>query len=218
MQTSIIRNGFKTEISVQVNEGIFIEGNRIPEVKNIPIEAPFKSLSSNGPIDIEFISSESESIEICADENLIDLIEVCYFGNTLEVGIKDQVNFRTTSPFKVKISYPSLKSVELSGSGNISVSNLEEHEFEAQLRGSGDINLIGKIENISLMLSGSGKINSRGLSASNVVAKLQGSGDIDAVATVSAISRLAGSGNINIYGNPPTKQTKCTGSGRINYR
>lgn len=218
MQTTVFRNGRITKISVQVNDGAFIEGNRIPEVKTIPITNSFDCISSTGPIDVDFVASEANSIEILADGNLIDLIDISYFGNSLEISVKEEVNFRTQSPLRVKVSYPNLQSVELVSSGNINIFNLEENEFEALLTGSGNINLAGTVENVTLVLSGSGKIDSGNLKASNLVAKLNGSGDINAVAILSAATRLAGSGNINIYGNPASKQTKCTGSGRINFR
>jgi len=218
MHTMIIRDGNTVEISVQGKDGPFIEGNLVSTVKTFPIPTPFKSINCFGPIDVDFIESESSSIEVFAEENLIELIDISYFGNVLEIGLKDKVNFKTRRPLKVKVLYPSLNAIELHGAGNINIFNLKTNKFEATLVGSGTINLMGTAENASLILTGSGTINSKHLNASNLVATLSGSGDINAMANVSVNARLSGSGDINIYGNPHNEQKRCTGSGKINFR
>ena len=179
---------------------------------------PFSSLKVKSCFDVNFVFSHSESIQIIADDNLIDLVDLEYAADTLIVGFKDNVSFQTQNPLLINISYPRLDAVELKGSGNINVANLNQEAFEALLKGSGDIDLKGTVGHAILTLSGSGDIDAIALKALRVEAKLKGSGDIEATATDAADVRLSGSGDIKIYGNPASQQSKCSGSGDIKFK
>ncbi|AMW80742.1 hypothetical protein AMD27_17655 (plasmid) [Acinetobacter sp. TGL-Y2] len=179
---------------------------------------PFSRLKVKGCFDINFMLSNSESIQIIADDNLVDLVDLEYAAETLIVGFKENVSFQTQNPLLINIAYPRLDAVELKGSGNINVANLNQDTFEALLKGSGDIDLKGTVGHAILTLSGSGDIDAIALKALRVDAKLKGSGDIEATATDAADVRLSGSGDIKIYGNPASQQSKCSGSGDIKFK
>lgn len=178
----------------------------------------FSRLKVKGCFDINFMISHSESIQIIADDNLVDLFDLEYAADTLIVGFKENVSFQTQNPLLINIAYPRLDAVELKGSGNINVANLDQDTFEVLLKGSGDIDLKGTVGHAILTLSGSGDIDAISLKALRVDAKLKGSGDIEATATSAADVRLSGSGDIKIYGNPVSQESKCSGSGDIKFK
>lgn len=68
-----------------------------------------------------------------------------------------------------------------------------------------------------IILSGSGNIESKNvLKGENLITKLSGSGSIDLIVNVEEINTtIAGSGNINIEGTTTSFNTKLTGSGDV---
>jgi hypothetical protein len=103
---------------------------------------------------------------------------------------------------------------KLSGSGDI-VLVIDANDLVASLSGSGDITLKGKATNYESKLSGSGDIRAYELLAVNVNAAMSGSGNITVNCSNNLIARISGSGDIDYKGDPKTKDTKVSGSGRI---
>jgi len=85
----------------------------------------------------------------------------------------------------------------------------------AKVTGSGNIELLGKTEDIDILVTGSGGVQSFKLTAENANAKITGSGDIGLYASNRLDAKVTGSGDILYKGNPEIQNTKVTGSGDI---
>ena len=210
---NVIING-KAHTNISSNHPHVI-GNGIENIIELTTQ-PFDSIHLLGSIDVDFIASEESKIKIQADENIMALIDIRYKANTLEIGFKPNTSFISHNPIIVLVSHPYLTHLELRGSGNISISRLQEERFTAVLKGSGNISLQGESKTVELLLSGSGDIEASKLIASNLDATISGSGDIKAFANTSVRANLKGSGDIIVHGRPSTQERSCSGSGSIN--
>jgi hypothetical protein len=104
----------------------------------------------------------------------------------------------------------------VSGSGNISLKNLDAKRVKAAVSGSGDI-LIGKggiADEFEVAVSGSGNVKTENFEAKNINAKISGSGSCMVHAVDYLKARVSGSGNILYKGNPQI-DSSVTGSGRV---
>lgn len=194
-----------------------IKGSGIAKTVTVKPE-PFSRVNLIGSIDVDITISDTPLIQVTADDNLVDLIEVSFFGDSVDIGFKENASFNTNKPMLVKISCPILSRIALSGSGDVTASNLNQENFEASIAGSGDITLNGSAKNIAFSINGSGDIDATHLKAENLEVTIAGSGDVDATATVSAHVRVSGSGDVKVYGNPPKQSSKCNGSGKIKFK
>lgn len=191
-----------------------IEGSGKLATKPLTPQA-FTELLLEGSMDIDVQCGETASIEITADDNIVDLIEVSYSGNQLTIGLKPNTSFNTNSPIIAKITNPNLQAVTCKGSGDISIENLNEPKLAVRIMGSGDVHLSGKAHSASFDIMGSGDILASALKTEHVTASVMGSGDIELIAIESLTAQVMGSGDIDVINTPNTVSTTCMGSGSI---
>jgi hypothetical protein len=201
---------------------------------------PFQELQVSGSFDVEIEQGASESvrIETASIEPKEILTEVK--DGVLEVYTKkdNYRNIRTT----VYITYKSLKTIERSGSGNLTCnSDVENDELTIKSSGSGnftakksfiskelDFHVSGsgnaevhKIEthSVDLALAGSGNVKVENGSTHNAEISLSGSGNIEAFGfkTKKSEIKISGSGNVEISIDDALTG-KIAGSGNISYR
>lgn len=112
-----------------------------------------------------------------------------------------------------RIDAGSLK-IELSGSGDIVLTDILCRHLTGNLTGSGDIRLKGQAEEGAYQLTGSGDIKAFDCLVGKLACHITGSGDIRAHATNKLINSITGSGDI-VYKGTPRIDCSITGSGKI---
>jgi hypothetical protein len=187
-------------------------GNVISESRDI---SGVTSVDLDGSADVDIAFGESESLVIEAEDNIIPLIETKVENGKLTVGTRSNTSYTSTKGIKVHVTLISLEAVSLSGSGNITIHNLQGDTLKAELDGSGNINLNGTVNSVEMSLGGSGKINAEQLKADSVKVVVDGSGDARVYASEQLNADLSGSGSIRYSGNPANVNKNDSGSGSI---
>jgi len=176
------------------------------------------------------------SLEITGQQNVIDRIVTEVEGSDLVIKLKKGVHLGAHDPVSVFITAPEVRSLNISGSGNLyaenlwegddlsvnisgsgdlSVSSLWANRFHANISGSGDIQVLnGQAGWEELKISGSGTIDVRNVSASEVYTTTSGSGDTYVQASSLLDVTISGSGNVWYLGTPVIN-THISGSGNI---
>lgn len=194
------------------------------------------SLAMQGSV--YFTQDSVYSIQINAQQNVIDRIITEMDGSTLKIKLKNNVHLGSHEPIRFYITAPSLNhldisgsgdiyventwtgsslSAHISGSGNISVADMDAASFEPSISGSGSITVLdGIATEADLSISGSGKIEMHHAVSSNVYIHTSGSGDSYVQATDLLDVTISGSGNVYYLGNPLIN-TYITGSGNIRH-
>jgi hypothetical protein len=211
------------------------DGNLTKETRAV---AGFSSLSSHGPVNVKIEKGQSNQIEIEADENILPYIETKVENGKLIIQTKKNVNLKTTSKMVVHVSMTTIKSLQLSGSGNIETTgNFNGGErSQIMLSGSGNINFSsgafkdvdfaisgsgnivakgGSADNVSVSVSGSGNIYVSDIAAKNVEVKISGSGNVKVLADKSLTAKISGSGNVFYKGSAKNISSKVAGSGKL---
>lgn len=120
-----------------------------------------------------------------------------------------------SSSFQVTISGPPISNWKLMGSGEMSLSEIDQPKLDVTINGSGSVNATGKVEKLALTIAGSGSAQTNGLEAKSAAVKINGSGDAEIKASVDAEVSLNGSGNVRLSGHPTLRKSEINGSGRI---
>jgi carbon monoxide dehydrogenase subunit G len=172
----------------------------------------FSSLELAGSNRVNVDVGGRQSVVVHADSNLMRHVTTRVVAGTLVIGTTG--TFTTRSPMSVDVSVPSLAAVRLSGSGEISVSGIDEQRLVVTLSGSGALYASGTATQLDVTLSGSGMAQLDTLVARDVRAVVAGSGLIRVTATALLDAAVPGSGAI-IYRGSPRLTSSVTGTGAV---
>jgi len=200
----LFRSGWSSSSGVQ-GSGVAVTQTRAV--------AGFTSLDLAGSNNVTVVVGGPQSVVVHADSNLINHVTTGVVAGTLVIG--DTGSFTTRTPMSVDVSVPSLTALNLSGSGQISVTGTNVPQLTVTVSGSGLLSAAGTATRLDVMLSGSGQAQLSQLTARDVHAVVSGSGLIQVTATTSLDAAVPGSGTIVYSGNPPQVTTSVTGSGTV---
>ena len=173
----------------------------------------FSGVDLAGSNNVTVVAGARQSVVVHADSNLLSHVTTQVKAGTLITG--DVGSYNAKSPMYVEVSVPSLTALDLSGSGNITVTGIRASRLTVTLPGSGDISASGSVTRLDISIDGSGDAKVSGLIARNVDAVVSGSGTIFVTATQSLDAKVPGSGAVLYSGNPAQVTTSITGSGAV---
>ncbi|HEX2606705.1 MAG TPA: head GIN domain-containing protein [Flavisolibacter sp.] len=207
-----------------------------------PVETVNRSVSPFAGIDLRcsasvyFTQSPDYKVEVSAQRNILDVLETYVSDNKLVVKFKNGVNVRSHEAIRVIVSAPTLRSLRVSGSGNINVtgpfnpsmldmdisgsgsiliSELHTDFMDAKISGSGNIKVVsGTATEETLKISGSGNLDLTDVVAARIRTMTSGSGNIKVTATENLDVTISGSGDV-FYKGSPAINLKVSGSGKV---
>ena len=159
------------------------DGNII--TRNIDVTV-FNEISTSLPATVNFTIADNYSCTVNVDENLFDYLDIKVKDNELLMGKRKEdknTSLRATK-FVIEVTAPSLKDINLAGSGTFNANSpLEAEKFEANVAGSGDIVFHKTVtaEKVELNVAGSGDLVCNELIADRLDCNVVGSGDLKVV-------------------------------------
>ena len=193
----------------------------------------FKGLSVGGAFEVE-VRNGATSVEVEADDNIMNLIETDVRNGVLRIRTKDGSNFHDAT-FRVFVSTPQLESVKSSGASNIKLKDLvksnekldfdvsgagrilgtiDAPEVNAEISGAGKIELSGRTRDYVARVSGSGELKSSDLRSENTDVHVSGAGNARVHASVLLKGNASGAGNI-IYNGGARVEQHTSGAGSV---
>jgi hypothetical protein len=190
------------------------EGSGVEASETRDVEA-FSRIELNGQADVIVTIGGQQTMTVRADDNLLGDINTEVEDSTLEISQTGNVDLQPRAGITIEIALPNLDEVEVSGSGNVTVSRIDGGTLRIEVSGSGDVEATGQVEQVEADLSGSGELRLAQLVARNASIDVSGSGDAHVHATNSLAASVSGSGTITYAGNPPNVDTDVSGSGDV---
>jgi len=200
--------------------------------------AGFDKIRLDGAGRLLIKQGSSESLNIEAEENIMDDLTSEVSENTLILGYKNRPWWRSiipTRPIVYNLMVVDLTELTLNGAGDLQIENLETNSFEITMNGAGQIDIEGLMTgSLAVHIAGTGTITIDGEASSQSIS-IDGAGNyqagdlqtssteitIDGLgnATIWATERLDitinGGGSVNYYGTPGVTQD-INGLGDIN--
>ena len=199
----------------------------------------FDQITLSGVGTLYIIHGTTESLEIEAEDNLLEYIQTEVRGHTLEIRIDDE-DMRTaiqpTEPIRYYLTVQELSRVEISGAGKVDIDGLEATSLEVLTSGAGDIEIKDlSASSLRIVLSGAGNCEIRDSAVTEQEIEISGAGNYDgadlesqeASITISGMGsatlwatetldvEISGAGNVEYYGSPHVTQN-ISGAGRVN--
>lgn len=223
------------DVNIQTLTG---SGVIVTEERNV---SDFDKVVLAGSGDLTITQGDEESLTITADDNLMDYIQSEVDGSTLMLGIDiDDLSDIITTYNPTRLEYDlvvtDLSSLQLAGSGNavmkeletgeliltvagsgnITIDNLTADSVETNLPGSGNVELAGYAPTQLVTIAGSGSYRARDLESESAHVMVGGSGNVTIQASDELDITIAGSGSVDYYGSPEDYHEQILGSGSIN--
>ncbi len=205
-------------------------GNVAEETRNVD---PFHSVDSRISGDIFVEQGSGSNLKIEAEDNLLPLLETSVENGVLV--IRSEKCIRPLKPIKIYAGMDEVRSLSLSGSGDITgTTPIGTENLELAIIGSGDIEMQVNASSLKSLVSGSGNFLLEGDAATHEI-EIDGSGDVDALGLRTEVTRvkidgsgdakvytdreldveISGSGSVFYGGDPEKFNTQVSGSGKI---
>ena len=193
-----------------------IVGNNSPGTETRPMVS-FDEVVSDASFNVYIIKDTIYEVMVEAETNIIPFVRTMVNGNKLIIDTRESLT--THYPVNVYVKTPTVKSVELNGSGLVFLDSLNVDNLRVELNGSGDIRGKVNVQTLYMDLDGSGDI---ALEATcfDIESEVNGSGDISLLGEANkGIFTISGSGDINGFDFALKEcNAKIRGSGDIYVR
>ncbi len=201
-------------------------GNVITEKRAV---SELSSLSISGPLQVEVRIGSAASLEIIGDSNLLALVHTESVSSGLtskllptpassstdvqKIWLDDR--FESSNPIRVIYTVPTLRTVVANGSGRLFINGLNGGSLSLQKGGSRNVQMDGKVNDLTILSNGSGNINASALESKIATVKMHGSGSVNLgpVRGDELNVSIHGSGSINASGNVRNLMAHIYGSG-----
>ncbi len=174
------------------------------------------ALEVGGPLEVNVRVGAAPSLQVEADSNLLPLIKTEVTGNTLRMWVEG--NVRSNNSLRVTYTLPTLTEVRATGSGRLTISELNGAPLTFSKTGSGSANLSGRVGRLELRHTGSGQVNASALQAGDANLTLSGSGrmSLGQVQGSALTVNVNGSGSLQAGGAVTSLNAHVHGSGGAN--
>jgi hypothetical protein len=209
-----------------------ITGNGAVVKRTLQLQ-PVHAITLQGSLDVRLTQGEGQSVEVEAQENLVELVET-----TVKDGhwtIRTRECYRTDKPFVVHLRVPKIDRITVQGSGDVDgTGTFTGNSFNLDVQGSGDLKISvnggsvktsvqgsgavkvsGTCDDLTATVQGSGDVKAGELNAGRARVNVMGSGDITVRTTGALEGEIMGSGDVEYVGSPSSLSVQVTGSGRV---
>lgn len=226
------RHGWTWSVFDESGDGVrFERANRDlgPEVtRNLPWDAGGVLLAVDVPGEVTYVQGPESGVTVTGPQELVDRLRIAN-GNRLTFEDDDRSERVTIQwgpggvsgwsggdRLRIRVTSPSVKIFELSGSARLSIRNYDQPHLLMTMSGSGEVDAQGRTETVKLAITGSGEADLSGLETTDADVDISGSGDATVGPTGVASIEISGSGNVDLTRRPASLTQSISGSGEVN--
>ena len=187
-------------------------GHMVSEALNLK---DFDSIELRGAIDIYINIEDKFDIELEADDNLIQYFDIYVDHGTLVIEMDDDVSISSRNETRLNVSMPNLAELSIRGAGDVFAQGINNDELLIDIKGAGDVEMIGETKELDVRIKGVGDLNLRELIAQDAWISIKGAGDATVTVKGNLDASIKGVGDITYYGNPENVSRSIKGIGDI---
>ncbi|WP_186525803.1 head GIN domain-containing protein [Seonamhaeicola sediminis] len=173
----------------------------------------FNRISSEGTFEVTVTKGSTQSVQIIADDNIINRVQTNVVNGKLKLQLKEG-NYSNVH-LEAKITVTDLRGVSNSGVGNLYASGITDVDvFEIYNSGSASIYVDGNCRLIDVENEGSGSILAFDMLSESCKIDNTGSGEVEVSCESNLDVTIQGSGNV-YYRGTPSININIEGSGSL---
>jgi hypothetical protein len=209
-------------------------GTPVVQTRTVPA---FSRLSVAGPFTVEVGLGAAQSVRFRCEDEVLRHVKSDVTDGALQVRFEEGYDPPSRVNCAVDIAAPALKGVNLAGSGHVRVRGLADgmekmtvtgsgtlavddvkaESVSAIISGSGQMDVHGHTNKLSVRCTGSGDVRAQGLAATEADVNVTGSGDVRVAVSEAIDANVTGAGKVAVKGSPKTRRERITGSGKVTY-
>ncbi|NJC40277.1 hypothetical protein GGQ87_000535 [Brevundimonas alba] len=172
------------------------------------------------PAEVIYVQGDEASVEVSGVQSQVDRIRLVDGRITFDDDDDARVTFgwRNTPTLRITVRAPSVRTFELSSSGDLSIRGYDQPTLALSITGSGDVDAAGRTETVDLDIDGSGEADLSALEARDADIDISGSGEAAVGPTGAARISISGSGDVELTRRPASVTQNISGSGDVNQR
>jgi hypothetical protein len=167
-------------------------------------------------VNVKVVVGEDWGVSVVADWNIFPHVLVYTEDDALFIELDEEAPLFPTT-LEVQISTPALSAAQHTGGSDLFVTGLDEPSLSIYADDSGNTELVGSVDVLSLKLLGTGVRNAHDLIADEVDIDAVTSGTMWVIAREQISGALYGSGDLNVFGKPTVRNVDVLGSGEVHY-
>lgn len=211
-------------------------GNVTTETRDV---SGFDAVELNGVGRLYIIQGDAESLDIEAEDNIMDELSSDVQGGTLTLGYNDNFWNTTIIPTE-EIIYTltitdltkltingagdlniedlavSSLDITINGAGEVEIDNLTADNLSIQISGTATIDIAGQVSEQTINIDGAGNYQAGDLQSDSALVSIQGLGGARVWAEEVLTIEIDGGGSVNYYGSPQVSQ-QINGLGEITH-
>ena len=196
--------------SISFNSKVKGSGNVAAEKRNV---SGFRSVEAGGVFLVEVTAGEEYSVEVEADDNLLQFITTRVDGDTLE--LETDKRFSTRNRIRVRISAPNIEEIRTGGASHLTLSNVDNDSLTVDTGGASKVTVTGKTGRLNIDMGGASSVNAANLEASAVSIDGGGASKANVKVAEELTVDLGGASRVNYSGNPGHVNKKTSGGASV---
>jgi hypothetical protein len=196
--------------SFKIFSGVKGSGISQSEIRNV---SDFKSIDASGIVNVEVSSQKDFSVEVQADDNLLQYIKTEVSGDTLKIYSEGRISPKTR--ITVKISMPEIDGVEVSGVSNTVVSDVKGDSLKLEASGASKIKISGEAKSLESNASGASGIDAENLKVEDAEIEASGASNTTVSASNNVEAHASGASHIYYTGEPKDVSSSKSGASSI---
>lgn len=198
--------------SIGIGAPVVGSGNVQTQTKAI---ADFTAVSASSGFTVQITQGSTYSVNITADDNILQYVEVTKTGSTLNIGIRPLLGYQTTT-LKADITMPNITTVQFSGGVVSTASGFNlTHSFTADLSGGSRYTMTGQGTDLTAMCSGGTTLDLSHFEVTNASVAFSGGSQGTINLTGRLDATLSGGARLYYIGNPTLGNIDTSGGASI---
>lgn len=185
-------------------------GQTASEVRDL---SGFRKIDASGVFQVEIVAQKDFSVEVEADDNLLQYIKTEVRRGTLKLETERKLN--TNNPIRVRITAPDIESIDSSGAANIVVSDLKNEGLEIDSSGAAKVKVSGVTARLVVDVSGATQIDAEGLNAVDADVDASGASTVNVFVSGNLRTDASGASTIRYAGSPKDVVRKASGGSTV---
>jgi hypothetical protein len=175
--------------------------------------ADFDGVSVEGVFELEIRVGKDFSVEVEADDNLLQYIKTEVDGGILNIETTEGV--KSSNPIRIRVTSPEINTLRASGASKVSLAGVNNSSLDVESSGASKITMEGETSEVRIEASGASSVDAEALKAASASVDSSGASKVSVFAIERLVSDASGASKIAYSGNPASVEKNTSGSSRV---
>jgi hypothetical protein len=189
-------------------------GDRVTETRAV---APFERLEIADSVDVQVVPGDGREVRVYGGEDVLDRVETDSTAGVLRVDIRDRGIVIGPDPLgdvRVQVSASALDAVEIAGSADVELGDLDLPQLELEIEGAGEVAASGTADRLTATIQGAGDAELSELAVRTATVVVQGAGEAHVNVSERLDVKVQGAADV-IYRGRPRVSEDIDGAGEV---